>query len=108
MSLQCSSSAGRHVNAAIFLMVAVIFLAPPLVRATVLRDGTPPLRLNRGFEQPPAKCDVGQADMLVRLAFPDITRPVPPAERVTVSEQALPPAAPDRLPDPVRGPPSAL
>jgi hypothetical protein len=108
MSLQCGSSAGRHVSTAIFLMVAVMFLAPPLVRATVLRDGAPPIRLNRGFEQPPAKCDLVQADVLVRLAFLDTTPPVPPAERVTVPDEALPTASPDRLPDPVRGPPATL
>src|SRR4051812_24413251 len=47
-------------TATIILIVATIAMVPPLVRATARpgADTSAPIRLNRGFQQPPSKCIV--------------------------------------------------
>jgi len=105
-----SRSAARCLSAGIFFVIAALLLAPPLVRAMRVGAGVPPIRLNRGFEQPPPKADIAPpAD----VAASAIALPAPPepsfAGRARVHADELRTyAPPDRAPDPLRGPPVHL
>ena len=42
----------------LFVVIAALFVVPPIVRATATIKSSSPIRLNRGFETPPSKGDV--------------------------------------------------
>jgi hypothetical protein len=97
----------RSRQAGIVVIIAALFVVPPIVRATFPIGASTPIRLNRGFETPPAKAGVlttlEQAAVLVSLG-------VPRERSATVRHPHLVVAAivhqADRAPDLERGPPA--
>jgi hypothetical protein len=102
-----STTARRHVRGVIFIVIGVLCVVPPLIRATPHHPSTPQIRLNRGFQAPPAKWHVMPAteilssDPVVETSVPDNTRRV----RIDVDEGVIL-SPPDLSLDPLRGPPT--
>jgi hypothetical protein len=97
---------GRRVGV-LLVVIAALFLVPPIVRATSSIKSSSPIRLNRGFETPPSKADA--ATSLERSAEPvSIREPEPPhTVRRPLSRGESRVATPsDHSPDPQRGPPT--
>jgi hypothetical protein len=90
-------------------LVAVILFVPPLVRATQHfdRGTTPsPLRLNRGFDAPEAKCHVAPPDDLsVRSVVLEDPRSGQVVRRSSAVDEPTPDLPLGSSPDPLRGPP---
>ena len=100
--------AGRA-RVAILVTVAALCVVPALVRATFSGSASTPIRLNRGFERPPAKATIAPP--------PDVAvAPVPHQEtslsRIDRRAPAVDDVAPDTAPvlplDALRGPPALL
>jgi len=113
MVVVASSCARRQKIVSGYLLIMVMCLLPPLVRATahlqdVIRSPST-FRLNRGFDVPASKWT---ADPLVRDSLDDTvttdsSRSWPPPH-TGVDAGLLPNHQHDRCPDPLRGPPSIL
>jgi hypothetical protein len=101
----------RWIRSASLVLIAVMVLMPPLVRATQPLTGNPAsqIRLNRGFDRPETRCDV----------TPGLTQPVvatisaggldPSQILAPYSNDEPVPCTPAHLPfDSLRGPPSVL
>jgi len=97
----------RFRTATLFVLVATIAFTPPLVRATarIAPDTSSPLRLNRGFDTPPAKCTVVPP---VEISFETGQHRVLPlgVERSgAAGHEPLPDSPVSPSPDALRGPP---
>lgn len=94
------------------LLVAALITLPSLVRATQhvsASQDSSPIRLNRGFDQPQAKCRVAPPDdqVVVRSAsFDDAV--VPHAPRIAPIDEPIAASPPVSVSDPLRGPPSTF
>jgi hypothetical protein len=88
------------------VIIATLFVVPALVRATSSGSPTSPVRLNRGFERPPAKSHVTPPSIVVVKA-PLCGEAEPPkvARPVFVVGEPRPDPPPDGSPDGFRGPP---
>jgi hypothetical protein len=94
------------------ILVAILLALPSMVRATqhvsASRDSAP-IRLNRGFDQPQARCRVAPPGdhVVIRSAVtttPIITR----APCIAAVQEPIPVSPSVAVPDPLRGPPSTL
>ena len=96
--------AGRA-RVAILVTVAALCVVPALVRATF--SGSTPIRLNRGFERPPAKATIAPPPTVavapVSHQETDLSRV---DRRAPAVDEDAPHAAPVRPPDALRGPPA--
>ena len=94
------------------LLVAALVALPSLVRATqhvsASQDSTP-IRLNRGFDQPQAKCRPAPPDapIVVPSALLSATI-VPRMPRIAPVDEPLPVSRWIPVPEPPRGPPSIV
>jgi hypothetical protein len=89
------------------IVIAALFVVPPIVRATATIKSSSPIRLNRGFETPPAKGDVMSS--LERIAEPaSMHEPEPPqvGQRVLSRDDSRVVAPFDHAPNLERGPPA--
>ena len=93
------------------VLVAVLALVPCLVRATGHFEDTTAtslLRLNRGFERPPAKC---AATAPSRMLVQSLSWIAPPrftiARRVAALDASIPHSPPVQSPTALRAPPVA-
>lgn len=97
-------------NTLAFLLVIVVLVLPPLVRATypALRAPESPqlFRLNRGFDMPESKWRVipSVAETLESAVPEAVSRALPPWHKIP-DATLLPDLQYDRSPDPLRGPP---
>src|ERR1043166_8570440 len=102
-----AASPAARVRVAILVIVATLCVVPVLVRATFSGSARTPIRLNRGFERPPAKSTIAppttaavtpvpheEAEPSTRERFSPIPNDVPPLFRHAAT------------PDPLRGPPT--
>jgi hypothetical protein len=91
----------------LFLVIATLFVLPPIVRATATIRSSSPIRLNRGFETPPTKGDdettLQQAAEPASLLEPE---PAVVVERAPAQDESSTLAPSDHTPDPQRGPPA--
>jgi len=94
-------------TATLLLLVATIAFVPPLVRATarIAPDTSSPLRLNRGFDAPPAKCTVVPPADLPFETVQDAQLPMHVARVDAPGNAPLPDSPPAPSSDPLRGPP---
>ena len=95
------------------LLVGVLLVLPSLVRVTQhvsASQDSAPIRLNRGFDQPQAKCRVAPPDDHIVLhseAVDDAVVAHAPAAAPVVEERIpVLPAIP--APEPLRGPPARI
>lgn len=108
MSSDALTVVTRSRQAGIVVIIAALFVVPPIVRATSRVGSSSPIRLNRGFETPPAKADVltslEQVAVLTPLHIPEAPlgarRPSRFVEPTLVAQC-------DRVPDLERGPPAS-
>jgi len=92
----------------VFLLVSVLLVVPPVVRAAGhLPVSKPsPLRLSRGFELPPTRSVVVPPTETVPPVSSAAEPAAPPVcRRASAADDALPISPPDRSPDALRGPP---
>jgi hypothetical protein len=94
------------------VLAAVILVVPSLVRATQAFDpgaASAPMRLNRGFDAPEAKCDVTPPDNapLLRSVVTEAPETASFALTSLAVEKPLADSPPGFSPDPLRGPPLA-
>jgi hypothetical protein len=100
-----SSMAGRA-RIAILVIVAALFVVPVLVRATFSPSPSSPIRLNRGFERPPAKSQLAPPHVAVlRSPSLDGCEPSPLDRDLPDLDTAITPDPPERSPE-TRGPPA--
>jgi hypothetical protein len=98
----------RRIRMMVFVLVAVLSIVPGLVRATKpLRELTPaPFRMSRGFERPPAKCNLIPPS---EVAVPAVSleEPQPQQARLQPADpnEVFPDSALDVSPEALRGPP---
>ena len=107
MSSDALTVVTRSRQVSILVIIAALLVVPPIVRATSPIGASSPIRLNRGFETPPAKAvvpSIEQVGVLVSLHAPEM----PPAVRRSshLVEPRIVGQA-DRAPDPERGPPAS-
>jgi len=96
-------------RSAVFLLVAIVLVVPPLVRAASTAPGGQPIRLNRGFNFPPAKCHIAPPPEATAAVAPTVEPTAPRAVWIAVSVAAPLPALPAAAPpDALRGPPPLL
>ena len=90
----------------ILVMIATLLVVPALVRATFSSSPTSPIRLNRGFERPPAKCHIPPPPLVV-LKTLSLGQAAPPKLDwpAAVLDERSPHALPEGSPDALRGPP---
>jgi hypothetical protein len=108
MFANSSTTIAARARVAILVIVGALFVVPVLVRATCTPSPSAPLRLNRGFERPPAKCLVPppQDGTIARTPAAD-ERPAPAVVRaVWFGDDSALPLFLERSPDPLRGPPA--
>jgi hypothetical protein len=89
----------------VLVMVAALFVVPALVRATFSSSPTSLIRLNRGFERPPAKCQIPPPVVLVAALSRSEAEPPKLDLLVPVFDAPAPDAPPEGSPDAFRGPP---
>jgi hypothetical protein len=89
----------------ILVMIAALFVVPALVRATFSASQTSLIRLNRGFERPPAKCQIPPPVVIVAALSRSEAEPPKLDLLVPVFEAPAPDAPPEGSPDAYRGPP---
>jgi hypothetical protein len=107
MFANSSTAIAARARVAILVIVGALFVVPVLVRATCSPSPSAPLRLNRGFERPPAKCLVPPPqDGSIANTPVDDERPVPDDRRVPIIDDSARVRPAERSPDPLRGPPS--
>jgi len=90
------------------VVVATLVFLPPLVRAADhlgSSRSSSPIRLNRGFERPPAKSEIAPPVDLRRWSVLERSLPVEPRQVVVTASDRLPALQPDLSPDALRGPP---
>ena len=106
MSPHSSTPIACRIRVAILVMVVALCVVPALVRATFSGSPTTPIRLNRGFELPPAKSTVAPPQTVsVTPVRHDRAEPVT-RERFSRVPDEIPLFAPlEYAPDPLRGPP---
>src|SRR5262245_42186414 len=105
MTRRLSTGARRHVRGVIFLVVGVLCVVPPLIRATPHQASKPQIRLNRGFQAPPAKWHVEPAtEILLSSPVAETTTPVTTRRVHIDADEGNVLSAPDFSPDPLRGP----
>ena len=97
-----------RIRVAILVIVAALCVVPPLVRATFSGSSATPIRLNRGFELPPAKATLPPPQRVA--VMPVSYDSAEPATRerfspITCEVGVGPLSAPAHAPDPLRGPP---
>jgi len=98
--------AGRA-RVAILVTVAALCVVPALVRATFSGSTSTPIRLNRGFERPPAKATIAPPlTVAVALVSHQETGLSHVDRRAPAVDEDAPHAAPVRPPDALRGPPA--
>jgi hypothetical protein len=106
MSLASSTPIAGRARVTILVIIATLFLVPALVRATFSTSPTSPVRLNRGFERPPAKCHVTPPPVVMVKALLRGEAEPPKIDRlVLVLDGPGPDAPPVGSPDAFRGPP---
>jgi hypothetical protein len=99
----------RRACLGLFMAVMALILVPPLVRATSTGFGSSPIRLNRGYEAPPAKCSIEPPGEAAPHAEPPDAAAVPHAfALVSSADQSLPSSLLAFAPDDQRGPPDSL
>jgi hypothetical protein len=108
MSSDALTVVTRRRQVGIVVIIAALFVVPPIVRATSPVGSSSPIRLNRGFETPPVKAGVlmslEEVAALVSLGIPQApltARRSPRLVESTIVGQA------DRTPDLERGPPAS-
>jgi|SRR4051794_39279024 hypothetical protein len=97
-------------TATIILIVATIAMVPPLVRATA-RPGaetSSPIRLNRGFQQPPSKCIVIPPADAPPQSAQQLLLPIRGERFDAPLDDPLPDSTRSPSVDPLRGPPVLL
>jgi hypothetical protein len=94
-------------TATIILIVATIAMVPPLVRATARpgADTSSPIRLNRGFQQPPSKCIVVPPADAPPQSVQHLMLPTQVNRFDAPRDESLPDSARSPSLDPLRGPP---
>jgi hypothetical protein len=98
--------AGRA-RVAILVTVAALCVVPALVRATFSGSTSTPIRLNRGFERPPAKATIARPLTVAVTAVPHQETGLSRIDRrAPAVDEFAPDAAPVRSPDALRGPPA--
>jgi hypothetical protein len=97
--------AGRA-RVAILVTVAALCVVPALVRATFSGSTSTPIRLNRGFERPPAKATIAPLTVAVTAVPHQETGLSRIDRRAPAVDEFVPDAAPVRPPDTLRGPPA--
>jgi hypothetical protein len=96
----------RFRTATLSLLVATIAFVPPLVRAMSRGPETSsPIRLNRGFEQPPTKCTIVPPADAPRESVQHLALPIRVERSDTLAGEPHFHSAPSPSPDPLRGPP---
>ena len=106
MSPGCSAPSGYRFRVAILVMAAALGVVPALVRATFSGSTATPIRLNRGFELPPAKSTLTPPESVAVTAVTH--EPIEPATGARFSpvpDDVALVSRPERAPDPLRGPP---
>jgi hypothetical protein len=106
MPSRSSTPVASRIRVAILVMVAALCVVPALVRATFSGAPTTPIRLNRGFELPPAKSTLPPPQTVAVTAVrPDRAEPVT-RERLSQNPGEIRLVARhEYAPDPLRGPP---
>lgn len=106
MSPRSPAPIACRIRVAILTMVAALCIVPALVRATFSGSPTTPIRLNRGFEMPPAKATLPPPQSVaVTPVIHDRADP-PTRERLSpIPLEISLPSPPAHVPDPLRGPP---
>jgi hypothetical protein len=96
----------RH--SVLFVVIAALFVVPPIVRATARIKSSSPIRLNRGFETPPSKGDVvASLEPIAASASTHEPERPPVRPQLRSRDDARPVVVPsERAPDPQRGPPA--
>ncbi len=90
----------------LFLVVAALVAAPPLVSACSTGLGSTQVRLNRGVEAPPSKCSLEPpAEAAPHAEPPDAVAPPRAFAPVASADEALPNPLLLSAPDDQRGPP---
>jgi len=90
----------------ILVLIAILSVVPALVRATLSSSPTSLIRLNRGFERPPAKCLVPPPALMIVKTLSVVETENPKGDLfVPVLEVPGPDAPPEGSPDAFRGPP---
>ena len=98
--------AGRA-RVAILVTVAALCVVPALVRATFSGSTSTPIRLNRGFERPPAKATIAPPATVAIAPAPHQETGLSRIDRRGPAvDEVAPHAAPVRSPDALRGPPT--
>jgi hypothetical protein len=106
MSPHSSTPIACRIRVAILVMVGALCVVPALVRATFSGSPTTPIRLNRGFERPPAKSTLPPPQTVaVTPVIEDRAEPVIPDRFSRVPAENRLVAAVEYAPDPLRGPP---
>jgi len=106
MSAGFSPTIAGRARVAILVIVATLCVVPVLVRATFSGSARTPIRLNRGFERPPAKSTI--APPTAAAATPLSRHEAAPSTRDRFSpipNDILPGSLLELAPDPLRGPP---
>ena len=99
-------NAGRA-RVAILVTVAALCVVPALVRATFSGSTSTPIRLNRGFERPPAKATIAPPATVAIAPAPHQETGLSRIDRRGPAvDEVAPHAAPVRSPDALRGPPT--
>lgn len=106
MPSRSSTPIAYRIRVAILVMVAALCVVPALVRATFSGSRTTPIRLNRGFELPPAKSTLPPPQTVaVTPVRHDRAEPVTRERFSRVPGEICLVAPPEYAPDPLRGPP---
>jgi hypothetical protein len=107
MTPRCAPVTPRF-RVGITLLVSALLIVPAVVRAAGTLEGSrpSPVRLSRGFELPPTKCNVAPpvntAMVVVVLSEPAT---VPLGRHASNVDEPVSAAPSDCAPDPLRGPP---
>ena len=106
MSKHSARAVAGHILVGALLMLATLAVVPALVFATH-QGATPSLRLTRGFNAPPEKCNIAPPAAVVQSVsrHEPQTPPVHPSASVVHSE-SIPDSLPERAPEALRGPPT--
>jgi hypothetical protein len=106
MSPFSSTPIASRIRVVILVMVAALCVVPALVRATFSGSPTTPIRLNRGFELPPAKSTLPppQSVAVIPVGY-DSAEPATRERFSPVAHHIGPVRSTEYALDPLRGPP---
>ncbi len=106
MSKHSARAVAGHILVGALLMLATVAVVPALVFATH-QGATPSLRLTRGFNAPPEKCNITPRTAVVQSVSHQEPQ-TPPAHPAAseIRSESIPDSPPERAPDTPRGPPT--